>query len=125
LSLDLKIFIGGGIMTKEDKFSKTIGDEQLDEVAGGTSKEIEKDAKFLKELGYDIEKNTSATQIYNTWLELGIVCNPHSSNKNTYAQAVEYNNGDDLRSGVTYSRQDAMIIAMRNSQKVVDLDNYL
>ena len=112
-------------MTKEDKFSKTIGDEQLDEVAGGTSKEIEKDAKFLKELGYDIDKNTSATQIYNTWLELGIVCNPHSSNKNTYAQAVEYNNGDDLRSGVTYSRQDAMIIAMRNSQKVVDLDNYL
>ena len=40
-------------MSNDEKFAKTIDDEELDEVAGGTANEILKDFKFMRDLGID------------------------------------------------------------------------
>ena len=114
-------------MANEDKFSKSIDDDQLDEVAGGTAAETQKDIKFLnaigKDLGIKLDKNATSEQLENAWIDVGITA-ILSLDKNTYG-VISVNSKDRRIESVNFSRQDAMIEAMRKTEKFVDLDDYL
>jgi len=114
-------------MKNADKFAKNLDDEQLDEVAGCTIKEIAKDIQFLNKVGkddgvdipsnVDLSTNAGRAKFLNAWTAMDIYVDvDRKTNNCTYYKEFH---------GEKISRQDAMIIAMRNSQKVVDLDDYL
>ena len=107
-------------MANEDKFSKTIDDEQLDEVAGGTRAETQKDIKFLNAIGAKLDKNASEEQVQTAWEELGVEVLAVSKDDNKSVKNTTYSDGNAY-----VTRQDAMIEAMRNAKKFVDLDEYL
>jgi len=117
-------------MANAEKFSKAIEDEQLDEVAGGTIEEMKKDIKFLKAMGFKFSKNATQWDVYSAWREVGVALDMETdtaNNENEYKKVLKA--ADESCSicvaGNTISRQDAMIIAMRNAKVVVDLDKYL
>jgi len=117
-------------MANEDKFSKTIDDEQLDEVAGGTKAELQKDIKFFNAIGKDLglndlDEGSSAEDVAEYWKAAGVGYQkifsrqkPNSYKSNSYELCYNLKN-------VEISRQDAMIEAMRATGKFVDLDRYL
>ena len=111
-------------MANEDKFSKTIDDEQLDEVAGGTKAEIQKDIKFLNAIGAKLDKNATPDQVIDAWEKMGVVgyINDEKSSENDY---YKYDKNAALWLGEALTRQDAMIEAMRHTKTFVDLDQYL
>jgi len=103
----------------EDKFSKSIEDEQLDEVAGGTKVEMSDDIAFLNAIGGNEIKlfpNATPEEVQEAWGLLGIDCTYHEKKPNYYER--DYDVG-------SITRQDAMIEAMRATGKFVDLDQYL
>jgi len=108
----------------EDKFSKSIDDEQLDQVAGGTRAEIQKDIKFLNAisedfvLDFDLYEDSNIEDIAEAWKAVGVVTSLDHKKPNSYEQHYSLKN-------VEISRQDAMIEAMRATGKFVDLDQYL
>jgi len=114
-------------MANEDKFLKEIDDVELDEVAGGTTKEQKKDIAFLNAIAekcdkfdIDLSKNAASYEILCAWRELGInFATIYDNSENIYT--IDHGN----KKFTNYSRQDAMIIAMRNARVVVDLDKYL
>ena len=101
-----------------DKFSKSIDDDQLDEVAGGFKGETQKDIKFLnaigKDLGIKLDKNAGKWHVIDAWEKIGIAVATHTDDENDY-----------YKDRVILTRQDAMIEAMRKTKKFVDLDKYL
>lgn len=107
-------------MSNEDKFSKTIEDEDLDVVAGGTNSEVIKDINFLHAININVEqfyssKGINTNKIEEAWLNAGISADLSSGKtKNEYRSK-----------GNHVSRQDAMIYAMRNRNKYVDLEKYI
>ena len=115
-------------MADNDKFSKTLDDENLDEVAGGTIKEFQKDFKFFQDLGladknvilnFKFEENIMDVQ--NLWRSVGIIQGNKGSNpenENNYMTNV-----NDKATRI--SRQDAMIYAMRNKNKYLNLEDYI
>jgi len=106
----------------DDKFAKSIDDEQLDEVAGGTAKEIRKDVAFLHTLGIKFRKDgITDADIIRGWKEVGIAAIFDDHDENDYGLPA-HSRGEDP---IPISRQDAMILAMRKTKKVVDLDDYL
>ena len=120
-------------MNKEElkaKFAKEIDDEQLDEVAGGTRSEIQKDIKFLNTIGKDMEislppnldlsSRANKAKLVQTWLQLDVLFDP---DRNIYYEYSENLGGKAKVEKI--SRQDAMIVAMRANRKIVDLDEYL
>ena len=104
----------------EDKFAKTIEDDELDEVVGGTVSDFVKDFKFLNALGVaDKDLNDKdiieAANAKNTcWTYRGITCFPNENGSNRY-----------MRDDIEISRQDALIYVMRKAGKLVDLDKYV
>ena len=95
-------------MSNDEKFAKTIDDEELDEVAGGTKAENAKDVKFLKALGLYKEMNDSNVcgNIQTAWFRAGIF-------------AFSSNSPDKA------NRNDAMIYAMRAKGKYLNLEDYV
>ena len=121
-------------MNKEEltaKFAKSIDDDQLDQVAGGTRAETQKDIKFLNTIGKDMEialppnldlsSKENKAKLVQTWFQLDVLFDP---DKNIYYELGKNSEGEEI---VTkqISRQDAMIVAMRANRKIVDLDQYL
>ena len=106
-------------MSNDEKFAKTIDDEELDEVAGGTKAENAKDVNFLKALGLYKEMNDSNVcgNIQTAWFRAGIFAfSSNSSDKaNSYKQ----------KGGKAISRNDAMIYAMRDQNKYLNLEDYI
>jgi len=60
-------------MANEEKFAKSIDDEQLDQVAGGTTQEMQKDIKFLNAIGAKLNKNATPDQVIDAWEKMGVV----------------------------------------------------
>jgi len=109
-----------------DKFSKSIDDEQLDEVAGGTRAEIQKDIKFLNAIGAKLNKNVDAGQVDDAWLAVDVYAHTIlDADKSATNEYYKYDEDDEDGMGPAISRQDAMIEAMRKTGKFVDLDKYL
>ena len=116
-------------MSNDEKFAKTIDDEELDEVAGGTANEILKDFKFMRDLGAvngkltkkDSENARDSFENYNNqklptyyaWRDFGIYASGNDG-KNTYKKGGEF-----------ISRNDAMIYAMRQQNKYLNLEDYI
>jgi len=104
----------------EDKFAKEIDDDRLDEVAGGTRAEMEKDIKFLnaigKDFGIDLEEEPPRYYVIKAWEKImgAEDVSLYTVDENSY-----------IKNGERISRQDAMIDAMRAAGKFVDLDQYL
>jgi len=115
-------------MATDEKFAKNLDDEQLDEVAGGTKAEMKKDIAFLnaigEEKGVNLSKNATAQQIEAAWELVGYYGNPSTDKPNEYGDASS-KAAQILDGGKSISRQDAMILAMRKTKKVVNLDDYL
>ena len=107
-------------MSNDEKFAKTIDDEELDEVAGGTKAEAAKDAKFLKALGSYSEKeiNTFEGNVESSWGNLGIVADVYPQQQDKYKNTYK-------KDGVKISRNDAMIYAMRAKGKYLNLEDYV
>lgn len=107
-------------MASEDKFAKTIGDDELDNVAGGTQKELQKDIAFLNKMGCKLDPNADAAKVRKAWYDLDIGLKNHDKEENSYLTYEKH--GEE---GYKHTRQNAMIWAMRKAKQVVDLDEYL
>ena len=107
-------------MANEDKFSKSIDDDQLDQVAGGTTQEMQKDIKFLnaigKDFGIDLEEEPPRYYVIKAWEKI-------MGAEDVSLCTVDENSY--IKNGERISRQEAMIEAMRKTGKFVDLDQYL
>jgi len=126
------VYIDRGENMNEEKFAKSIDDKQLDEVAGGTRAEIQKDIKFLNAIGIKVDENASIDDLENAWKQVCIGGFASSHIKNIYAKAAEigpdhpwYGEKEINKVLKQTTRQDAMIDAMRKTKKFVDLDQYL
>ena len=113
-------------MANEDKFAKTIDDEELDEVAGGIGARLDKDIKFLRDLGVArLDKNSSKDAVEMSWITVGgirAVFNK-SGDSSLYYQPIE--NPTTKIKRLPISRNDAMIMAMRKQNKYLDLEKYV
>ena len=116
-------------MANEDKFTKTIDDEQLDEVAGGTEKEIAKDIAFLnaigKDYGINLTEESRPKDIKQAWNTFGIAGSPNYKEGELNAYKKYHEDILITAREQRMSRQDAMIEAMRKTGKFVDLGRYL
>ena len=97
-------------MSNDEKFAKTIDDEELDEVAGGTKAENAKDVKFLKALGLYKEMNDSNVcgNIQTAWFRAGIFA--FSSNSSDKANSYKQKGGKAIS---------------RNQNKYLNLEDYV
>lgn len=111
-------------MSNEILKDEILNEEELDQVVGGSLKEVSLDREFLRDIGFNIEwKNTDyiynyfdkiSTELRNTWSEAGVLCKSISNGdytKNVYTD----------KSGNVISREDAMKKAMA-FKGVTDLD---
>jgi len=101
--------------------------DELDQVTGGTLKEISYDLKFLSDIGFDIQP-CSKDYIYNyfsevgnalcsTWEKAGVLCisiNDSDYKKNIYTD----------KNGKKISRKTAMEMAMKFKGVNVDPADY-
>ena len=102
----------------DEKFTKTIDDEELDEVAGGNLSETAKDIKFLNALGLNVKDNF---QVVDAWSHVGINHTYYGDkNKNRYVVDDEKTARKKI-----ISRNDAMIYAMRQQNKYLNLEDYV
>lgn len=112
-------------MTNEDKFAKTIDDENLNAVAGGAS-DMAKDIRFLHDVGVqNINKNSSMDDVKSAWKRFGISAY-FKGNNSLYTKPMEnpeQYKGRYKRDGI--SRNDAMIMTMRKQNKYLNLENYI
>lgn len=112
-------------MANQDKYAKTIEDENLDAVAGGAS-DMAKDIRFLQDLGVqNINKNSSMDDVKSAWKRFGISAH-FKGNSSLYSKPMEnpeQYNGKYKRNGI--SRNDAMIMTMRKQNKYLNLENYI
>ena len=119
-------------MSNDDKFTKTIDDAELDEVAGGTKAETAKDVKFLSSLlGIKIDPkklnaNTlEGNAVSKAWCQVGgIEMIPGHFIAYSKTNIVETKN-TYKKGGKEISRNDAMIYAMRKQNKYLNLEDYI
>lgn len=116
-------------MANAEKFSKTIDDDELDQVAGGVTKEMKKDIQFLCDLKLAdanakdrVTNHDDQALLKKIWEKVEISYIVDNQEQSHYRTKATY----DITSlaGWNISRQSAMIYAMRATKKVVDLDNY-
>ena len=111
-------------MSNDDKFTKTIDDEELDEVAGGTKAETAKDIKFLSNLlGKEID-TSDGSAIKESWKKVGGIEMFPGHVKYSKDKRVELKN-TYKKNNQYISRNDAMIYAMRQQNKYLNLEDYI
>ena len=103
-------------MAKEILKDEVLKDEQLEGVAGGTAREIGKDADFLKAVGLMRPEQNDQATIKRAFAQQGIT--------------VIFHDGDDLANeyylnGVQTTREIALKFTMQKNGQNVDLNNYL
>lgn len=120
-------------MSNEEKFAKTIDDENLDEVAGGNDREIINDFKFIKALepksNLGVIKASELKQLdkmYGDYGHLDIYMNAALGWFGNYS--VEYKkNGQNIykRGDKVISRNDMLIELMRDKKKYLNLEDFI
>ncbi|MBQ3725839.1 MAG: hypothetical protein II902_02080 [Selenomonadaceae bacterium] len=103
-------------MAKEILKDEVLKEEQLEGVAGGTAREIGKDADFLKAIGLMRPEQNDQVTMKRAFAQSGI--------------SVIFHNGDDLANeyylnGVQTTRENALKITMKKAGQEVDINNYL
>ena len=103
-------------MAKEILKDEVLKEEQLEGVAGGTSREIGKDAEFMKAIGFMRPEQNDQATIKRAFAKTGV--------------SVVFHNGDDLaneyyHNGQQVTREFALKIAMKTSGQEVNINNYL
>ena len=96
--------------------NEILKDEQLDMVAGGTTREINKDIEFLKAIGLMRPDQNDKTTMKRAFAQSGI--------------SVIFHDGDDLANeyylnGGQITRENALKYAMEKSGQNVNINNYL
>jgi len=117
-------------MSTEDKFAKNIDDDELDNVAGGITEEMQKDIQFLYDLKLAdldaknrVEKNDDEVTLKKLWARVYVSYLVDNKGQSHYRDT--FVRDETSLAGSRMSRQGAMIRAMRATRKVLDLDNYL
>ncbi|MBR3499139.1 MAG: hypothetical protein IKO05_09125 [Selenomonadaceae bacterium] len=103
-------------MAKEILKDEVLKDEQLDAVAGGTSREIQKDTDFLQAIGLLRQNETDKDALRRAWAQEGITVVMHGGNN----LSNEY-----YRGGEQITRDKAMKIAMKKTGTQVNINNYV
>lgn len=103
-------------MAKEILKDEVLKEEQLEGVAGGTAREIGKDAEFMKAIGFMRPEQNDQATIKRAFAKSGIT--------------VVFHNGDDLaneyyHNGQQVTREFALKFAMQTSGQDVNINNYL
>ena len=103
-------------MAKEILKDEVLKDEQLDAVAGGTSREIQKDTDFLQAIGLMRPEQNDQATIKRAFAKTGV--------------SVVFHNGDDLaneyyHNGQQVTREFALKFTMQTSGQDVNINNYL
>ena len=103
-------------MAKEILKDEVLKDEQLEGVAGGTDREIGKDADFLKAIGLMRPEQNDQATIKRAFAKSGI--------------SVIFHDGDDLANeyylnGVQTTREIALKFTMQKNGQDVNINNYL
>ena len=78
-------------MSNEILKDEVLKDEQLDAVAGGTSREIQKDADFMQAIGLLRQNETDKDALRRAWAQEGITVVMHGGNN----LANEYYRGSE------------------------------
>ena len=114
-------------MANEILKDEILSEEELDNVAGGTLKEVSLDLEFLRDIGFDVQQRNKnyiynyfsevANQLRSTWLQAGVRCQTISNSdytKNVYTD----------QSGNPITRKAAMEMAMNFKGVTVDPAKY-
>ena len=103
-------------MAKEILKDEILKDEQLEGIAGGTSREIQKDTDFLQAIGLLRQNETDKDALRRAWAQEGITVIMHGGNN----LSNEY-----YRGGEQITRDKAMRIAMKKTGTQVNINNYV
>lgn len=103
-------------MAKEILKDEVLKDEQLDAVAGGTSREIKKDTDFMKAIGLLRQNEDDKDALRRAWAQEGITVIMHGGNN----LSNEY-----YRGGEQITRDKAMRIAMKKTGTQININNYV
>ena len=103
-------------MAKEILKDEVLKDEQLEGVAGGTDREIGKDAEFLKAIGLMRPEQKDQATIKRAFAQSGI--------------SVIFHEGEDFaneyyKGGKQISRESAMKTVMKKTGTQVNINNYI
>jgi len=103
-------------MAKEILKDEVLKDEQLEGIAGGTSREIQKDTDFLQAIGLLRQNETDKDDLRRAWAQEGITVIMHGGNN----LSNEY-----YRGGEQITRDKAMKIAMKKTGTQININNYV
>jgi len=103
-------------MANEILKEELLSEDQLEDVAGGTSREIQKDADFMQAIGLLRQNETDKDALRRAWAQEGITVIMHGGNN----LANEY-----YRGGEQITREKAMKIAMKKTGNQVNINNYV
>ena len=103
-------------MSNEILKDEILKDEQLEGIAGGTSREIQKDTDFLQAIGLLRQNETDKDALRRAWAQEGITVIMHGGNN----LSNEY-----YRGGEQITRDKAMRIAMKKTGTQVNINNYV
>lgn len=103
-------------MANEILKEELLSEDQLEGVAGGTSREIQKDTDFLQAIGLLRQNETDKDALRRAWAQEGITVVMHGGNN----LSNEY-----YRGGEQITRDKAMKIAMKKTGTQVNINNYV
>ena len=104
-------------MTTEILKDEILKDEQLDAVAGGTSREIHKDTDFLQAIGLLRQNETDKdAPLRRAWAQEGITVVMHGGNN----LANEY-----YKNGKQITREVALETLMKKTGSVLNINHFI
>ena len=103
-------------MAKEILKDEVLKDEQLEGIASGTSREIQKDTDFMQAIGLLRQNETDKDDLRRAWAQEGITVIMHGGNN----LSNEY-----YRGGEQISRGTALQEVMTITGKKVNINNYI
>ncbi len=103
-------------MAKEILKDEILKDEQLEGIASGTSREIQKDTDFMQAIGLLRQNEDDKDALRRAWAQEGITVIMHGGNN----LSNEY-----YRGGEQITRDKAMRIAMKKTGTQVNINNYV
>ena len=103
-------------MANEILKEELLSEDQLEGVAGGTSREIQKDTDFMQAIGLLRQDETEKDDLRRAWAQGGVTLILHGGKEspNEY-----YHNGQQV------TREFALKFTMQTSGQDVNINNYL
>ncbi|MBR3499140.1 MAG: hypothetical protein IKO05_09130 [Selenomonadaceae bacterium] len=103
-------------MANEILKEELLSEDQLEGVAGGTSREIQKDTDFMQAIGLLRQDETEKDDLRRAWAQGGVTIVMHGGKEN----ANEY-----YRNGKQITREAALKSVMKKTGSVLNINHFI